>query len=209
MVISALNKKGNNVLVCFDGGEFLTLDYRTVVDNKLRINDELDESLFEKLNFESSLHKAKDSAFRLLGRRHHSVSELRIKLIKKKYSVDVIRVAIQELLEKQYLDDSQFADEYTQDRVSKRKIGVIKLKAELFKKGIDKKIIENVISNVSKAESDENIRFIASKKLKLIQQRTTDKNKVKAKLYSYLSGRGFESEQILKTLNELGINSEY
>lgn len=203
MIITALQQKGNNVLVCFDDGEFITLDYRTVIDNGLHKNDLIDEKQTEKLVFESNFLKAKDSAFRLLGRRHHSTSELKTKLLRKNYPKEIVERVLIDLTDKEFLNDEQFANSYSEERTVKKKVGINKLKAELFKKGIERKIVDHVISGIDSELSYENALILAKKKLEFLKRRDIESKKLKTKIFSFLCSRGFETEIIMKVLNEL------
>jgi regulatory protein len=208
MIITALQRKGSNVLICFDDREPITFDYRTVLDNGLRKNDTIDEKFFERLISESNFLKIKDSAFRLLGRRHHSTSELRIKLIKKKYPKEIIQRVLSDLTDNNLLDDEQFAIAYLEERSVKKKIGVNKLKAELFKRGIDRKIIDKVLLNVDSQLSYDQAMELAQRKMMSLRRKELDEKKLKSKIFSFLTSRGFESELILKVLNDLNPENE-
>lgn len=208
MIIIALQRKGSNVLICFDEGEPITLDYRTVLDNGLRKNDKVDEKLFERLVSESIFLKTKDSAFRLLGRRHHSTSELRTKLIKKKYPKEIIEKVLTDLTDQALLNDEQFAIAYLEERLVKKKIGFNKLKAELFKKGIERKIIDNVLLSVDHELSYEQALELANRKRLTLQGKEKDKKKLKSKIFSFLSSRGYETDVIMKVLNNIGSDED-
>lgn len=203
MIISALKQKGSNVVICFNDGEFITLDYRTVIDNGLRKNDPIDETKKERLISESNFLKAKDSAFRFLSRRHHSASELRTKLIKKKYPKEIIENVLQDLADKNFLDDEQFAKAYIEEKSVKKKIGINRLKAELFKRGIDRKIVDKVLSNVDSELSYDQALELAKRKSEFLRLKEIDKRKLKSKIFSFLSSRGFESDIIMRVLNDL------
>ncbi|MCX6168032.1 MAG: regulatory protein RecX [Ignavibacteriales bacterium] len=208
MIITALQRKGNNVVIIFDDSEPVTIDYRTVLDNGLRKNDTIDEKFFEQLISESSFLKIKDTAFRLLGRRHHSTLELRNKLVKKKYQKAIIEKVLTDLTEKKLLDDEQFAVAYLEERSVKKKIGINKLKAELFKKGIDRKIIDKILLNVDSDLSYEQAFELAKRKCLFLQRKDLDKAKLKSKIFLFLNSRGFESELIMKVLNDLNLENE-
>ncbi|MHB8931538.1 MAG: regulatory protein RecX [Melioribacteraceae bacterium] len=208
MIITALQRKGNNVVIIFDDREPITFDYRTVLDNGLRKNDTIDEKFFERLISESNFLKIKDSAFRLLGRRHHSTSELRIKLIKKKYPKEIIQRVLSDLTDNNLLDDEQFAIAYLEERLVKKKIGVNKLKAELFKRGIDRKIIDKVLLNVDSQLSYDQAMELAQRKMMSLRRKELDEKKLKSKIFLFLTSRGFESELILKVLNDLNPENE-
>ncbi len=201
MIITALLRKGSNVLVCFDESEPVTLDYRTVIDNGLRENDKIDEKKYDRLIAESIFLKTKDSAYRLLGRRHHSTSELRTKLIKKNIPKGIIEKVLAELTEKDLLNDEQFAIAYLEERSVKKKIGHNKIKSELFKKGIDRKIIENLLLGIDSDLSYEQALELAKRKKSVLERKGTDKKKMRAKIFSFLSSRGFESDLIIKVMN--------
>lgn len=208
MIITALQRKGNNVVISFDDSEPIILDYRTVLDNGLRKDDRVDEKLYDKLISESSFLKAKDSAFRLLGRRHHSTSELRTKLIKKKFPKEIIQRVLTDLTEKKLLDDEQFAIAYLEEKSVKKKIGLNKLKAELFRKGIDRKIIDKVLLGVDSELSYEQAMELAQRKSLSLQRKEIDKKKLKSKIFSFLSSRGFESDVIMKVLSSYESDGE-
>ncbi len=208
MTITALQKKGSNVLIIFDSGDPVTLDYRTVLDNGLRKNDSLNDETLGRLINESCFLKIKDSAFRLLGRRHHSVFELKKKLLTKKFPAEIIHSALNDLTEKKFLDDAQFAAEYVEERSHRKKIGINKLRAELFKKGISREIIESVLLNVDGDLSLRQAAELAAKKYKSLQHKTSDRKKLKGKIYSFLSSRGFESEVIVKVLNDFDFGDD-
>ncbi len=208
MRIVSLKKKGNDVIICFDDGEFITLDYRTILDNGLRKNDLFDEEKKERLLAESIFLKAKDSAFRYLSKRLHSASELRTKLIRKGYHQEIINKVIEELKQKSLLDDEKFAKVFIEERSIKKKIGIYKLKAELFKKGIDRNIVEKVLLDIDPVSNYENAQALVKKKIKFLETKTIDKKKLKVKLFSFLRSRGFESEIILKALNEIEPDDE-
>ena len=203
MVITALSQKGNNVIISLDDGEFITLDYRTVIDYGLRKNDIIDENKRERLISESNFLKAKDSAFRFLGRRHHSISELKTKLIKKKYSSDIIEKVISDLTSRNFLDDVQFAESYVEERAIKKKVGVNKLKSELYKKGIDRNITEKILAGVNQETSYENAYQLALKKNESLLKRGQDSRKRKSKIFGFLSSRGYEPDVIIKVLNNI------
>jgi regulatory protein len=208
MIITAFQRKGNNVVISFDDSEPIILDYRTVLDNGLRKNDKIDEKFFERLVSDSIFLKTNDSAIRLLGRRHHSTSELRTKLIKKKFPREIIEKVLAELTDKALLNDEQFAIEYLEERSVKKKIGINKLKAELFKKGIERKIVDNVLLSVDSDLSYEQALELAKRKNLVLLRKEMDKKKLKSKIFSFLSSRGYESDVIMKVLNNIGSDED-
>ena len=208
MKITALTKKGNNVLVCFEDGEFVAIDYRTVLDHGLRRNDDIDENKKEQLISESEFVKAKDSSFRSLSKRPHSTLELKNKLLKKGYTKKTVERTVQNMKNGNYLNDDQFTKLFIEERVKRKKTGVNKLKAELFKRGIDRKIIEENLSDIDSETNFENAVSLAKRKSELLIRRGIEPKKVKQKVFSFLSSRGYESEVIMKILRHLELDEE-
>jgi hypothetical protein len=90
MLITGFEKKGKRVLVHFDDGSHIILNYEILLKNGLRINNDLSESRLDLLSEENLKYEIKQSAFYLLSRRLHSSSELKTKLRQKYHHSDYI-----------------------------------------------------------------------------------------------------------------------
>lgn len=207
MIITSLVRKRSDVELLFDDGNKVLLDYRVVYDNGLRKNDNVSEDELKSFLLKSELLRIRDAAFRLLARRLHSSHELKLKLIKKKYDKSIIDNVIQSLKEQNYLDDDQFAKLLIEEKSVKKKFGRNKIKAELYKKGINKSIIDSVLNNQDDELNYDNAIFLAKKKLKLLNDKNTDKRKLKEKLFSFLLSKGYDSELIMKVINNMNFDS--
>ncbi len=208
MTIAGFQKKGNDVIVAFDDGTFQNLDYRIVVDYGLWKGQEIDEKKIELLSYESSFLKARDSAFRFLGLRLHSTSELKLKLQKKKHPQEIIEKVLTYLAEKNYLNDEEFAKQFVSERIKRKKVGVGKLTAELMKKGIKRELIKENLLDIDQEKYLENAVEIAQKKLSQIRKKEVEELKISAKLYSFLAGKGYESDLIRKVIAKLQLLQE-
>ncbi|MDP3580850.1 MAG: regulatory protein RecX [Ignavibacteria bacterium] len=208
MIIAGFQKKGNNVIVAFDDGSFQNLDYRIVVDYGLWKGQEIEEKKIELLSHESSFLKARDSAFRFLGLRLHSTSELKLKLQKKKHQQEIIEKVLTYLAEKNYLNDEEFAKQFVAERIKRKKVGIGKLTAELMKKGIKRELIKENLLDIDQEKYLENATEIAQKKLLQIRKKETEERKISAKLYSFLAGKGYESDLIRKVITKLQLLQE-
>jgi regulatory protein len=202
MVITALRKKNSKVIVLFEDNSFCTIDYRVVVNNGLRINDFIDEEKKELLINESIFLTAKDSAFRSLSRRAHSVYELRTKLFRKGWQKEIVQKVLDDLIDNNFLNDEKFADAFVEER-SRKNVGINKLKSELMKRGVDRKISESLLNNLDRNSSFESAFELAGKKYTQLMDRGFDNSKIRNKLYAFLLSRGFESDFILKIVNEI------
>ena len=208
MRITSVRKRRSDVEIEFEDQSKIYVGYKVVIDNGLRRNDELDDEQIKQLLQQSEKLKIKDSAFRLLGRRAHSVFELSQKLTRKKYKKELIESVLSELKTNGYLDDNNFTDAFIKERLEKRKSGKNKIKAELMKRGVNQQSIDLVLSNIDNSVSEETALELARKKLKSLMNRESDKRKIKQKIFSFLFSKGFETEIILKVVNQLKLDED-
>lgn len=208
MIIAALKKKGNDVTIAIDDGTYRILDYRVVVDSGIWKGQEIDERKLELLSYESSFLKAKDSAFRYLGMRLHSTSELKLKLQKKKYSPNIIQKTIEFLRERSYLNDSEFVRQFVAERVKRKKIGSARLTVELLKRGINREMIKASLIGIIDENYFENALILAQKKLVQIKRKEKEERKIALKLFSYLTSKGYESDIIRSVIEKLELSKE-
>lgn len=209
MKIISLQKKRNNIELLLDDGQKFTLDTRVVYDCGLRKSDELSEEKIILIQSQSDFYKTKDAAFRLISRRQHSISELKTKLLQKGYSKEIIENVLTWLKSKHFVDDYSFAKAFAEEMLTKKKFGINKVKAGLFKKGVDRKIIEEILSFTDSNHALENAFSLLNKKYKLIREREKDNKKIRYKLYSFLLSRGFSGEIITGAIRKLNLPEEY
>lgn len=141
--------------------------------------------------------KAFDLAVRCLGNREHSRKEIITKLERRQFSLEAIEKTLERLDELGLLDDWSFAVHYVGSRSRKKPSGRYKLRYELLQKGIPEEIIEKVLS-----EYDNNAHCLdaALKKLPFLKG---DDHYRKKKMYAFLMNRGFDSQTIRETLDQL------
>lgn len=203
MRILSLVKKNNYVTVTFDNDEKLRLHYEVAVKCGLRKNDDLFEEEIKSIQKTEEKFNLKNSALRLISRRPHSSFELRVKLQKKNFNKDDISEIIKDFLAKGYLSDNDFAERFIDEGIKKKK-GLMKIKAELFSKGVSRNIIDELVQNY---EGDSNLlpnaKVLAIKKLNSLRSKNLESFQKKQKLYSYLSGKGYSSEIIREVIEEL------
>ncbi len=121
MIISRLLKKGNNVIIFFEDNSKIKIDYEVAAKSGLRSNDDLSDELREKLLEQDLRIRVRNGAFNYLGRRHHSFFELKKKLSAKGYDKEVIDETLNELKDKGYIDDEDFAKRYIEEAVLRKK----------------------------------------------------------------------------------------
>ena len=205
MIINRIVKKGaKDIIIHFEEDEFLILALEVFLKSGLKKNDELSDDRFSFLVRENRLYHIKQRAFGYLGRRLHSASELRTKLRQKGYEIEMIDQVISEFRDKSYLDDSEFALVFVEEKFRSKMWSENKLKAELLNKGVKSSIISEVLSNkFSKDVNYNNALTVALKKYKILQERNIDLQTTKKKLISFLNTRGYNYEIIKQVCDKL------
>ncbi len=171
-----------------------------VLDFNLREGNEISEEELRKVITSEDQNKVKDKALELLGRRLHSRRELKIKLDKKDYPEEQIKKTLDELEQKGYLDNLEFARELVKLRQERSPKGSIYLKKELYQKGIPEEIIEKVITEEYPLAREIEIAEIVLKK-KAKSLRGLDFKEKREKLKQFLIQRGFQFEVIDEVVN--------
>ena len=210
MIVSRIVKKdAKNVVVHFDNDEVLFLSVDIFYKSGLKKNDEISDDRFSSLIKENQLFHIKQKAFRYLGRRQHSTSELRIKLKQKRYETELINEVLDDLKKKNFLDDTKFAEMFVEEKMKLKLWGEQKLRSELVKRGIKSEIITDVLANkISEEEKLNNAMIIASKKYDTLKNRSVDKDVIKRKLFTFLNSRGYNYDVIKEVYDELIIKDD-
>ena len=106
----------------------------------LQENMEIDEEYIQKVLREEELSKAKDQALKFLTYRQRSEKEIIDKLKKKGFEESIIDDTLNYLKKYKLVDDMEFAKAFMKDKINLNKFGPIRIKHELYKKGIDNNI---------------------------------------------------------------------
>ncbi|MBI2327287.1 RecX family transcriptional regulator [Candidatus Curtissbacteria bacterium] len=195
--------------IYLDGNFAFAVDENTLVKNNLRINQQITQEQVEKLLKETVLSKFQDLALRFLSYRQRSEKEVRDYLtnkIAKKENIKYQEAKESPLIEKiisklrryNYLNDRQFAKWWIAARKFRPK-GLNLIKLELIKKGIDKDIIEEVLSG--SGSQLELAQIALTKKIKKFQK--LPPIELKKRVYQYLSNRGFDYDTIRQVFAHL------
>ena len=210
MKIERVSRKDEkNVSVYFDNGERLILSEDTFYNSGLRKGDEISEDRFSFFIEQNILYHIKQRAFSYLARRFHSERELLIKLKQKSYEERLIKLVLNELREKSFIDDQVFANHFIEEKLKKKRWGKNKIRAALFSKGVSASIIDEVLKSFD-SEEDQNEAAIGlvQKKYENLKKRETDNRKLKQKLIAFLLSRGFEYEISVEVVSKI-IKQDY
>lgn len=184
--------------IFLDGQFAFGADEDLVVNRRLIFGKEIQQDDLNKILFEAAVGKLMEKMYRLFGIRQRSEKEIKDYFITKQREISqlVIDATVQTLKKKGMINDGQFAKAWIEAR--SKKYGVNRIKQELFQKGIDRDIINEVIENV---ENSEQIAEQAlEKKLNLWKNLPT--LEFKKKTYDFLLRRGFEYSMIKKIVEK-------
>lgn len=203
MKIISIRKVKRDVHIIFDTGEELLLRYEVFLKSGLRKDDSIDNNLVPELEKQNKLFSAKETAFNLLSRRNHSVKELERKLLQRRIEKDIINEIIADLIKSNFLNDEKFAREYLEEKLRLKNVGLVKIKNDLYARGINREVIKAILNEKSELDETENAFNLIQKKLKSFNKKTTDPRKLKQKVYSFLLLKGYNYDTIESVMNKI------
>ena len=186
--IQVKNTQRVSIFVDEKYGFSLSLD--ELVKHKLRKDDELTATDVKRFKKISADGKLRGRALEWLMNRPHSEREFRNYLYRKKAEPEQIESLVYEFTEKKYLDNVKFAVWFSELQ-SRRNKSDRQIKAELFKKGISREVVEETLSEAPEDEADR-LKALIKKKRGGSRYR-----KDPLKLAKYLTSQGF-SYQLVK-----------
>ncbi len=209
-IVQIVKKNDKKVFIHFDNDEKIVLSKDLVYQNGLRKSDEISEEQLKNLLEQEKKISIKQKALALLGRRAHSKRELFNKLRRHSSDTKLIEECLSDLEQKGLIDDKIFATLYTQDKIRWKKWGRPKIKIELFKRGVTKEIINEVIENFFDSNLEkEKILELVRKKLNQFKGKITEKKIIYQKLMYYLLSKGYDIELVIDILKkELNFEEE-
>jgi regulatory protein len=161
-----------------------------------------------KKSIKSGPKNSFEAALNFLKIRDHSKFELETKLKKKGFNSAEIKEAVYKCIEYNFIDDEKFAKNYFE--FEKRKLnGPHKIKADFYKKGIDKKIADRLIENYQESEEEFKtaLKFFLKSKYKIDKK---DDFKKKAQTYMrIMSQKGFSKSVVMDIFNEYLSDEQY
>lgn len=178
------------------------IDKEILLKCSLQEGMELDEKDLKKVIQAEEQNKANNYALKFLSYRARSEKEI-VDRMNQKYEENIIKETIQFLKMHNYIDDYQFGVQLAKDKQNFKKAGKNLLKQELYKKGLKRDTIEEIIDKMVDNE-EEYIRALelATKKAN-IKYKNDDKNVKYRKLSSFLARKGYSFDIISIVLKKV------
>jgi regulatory protein len=191
--IKQQTKNPERVSIFVDGKYTFSLSLDELVVHKLKNSEELSEADVKRFKKISEDGKMKARALNWVLGRPHSTREFRDYLFRKKADRDLAEQLIEDFTNKKYLDDNKFAEWFSELKSRAGKSNR-QIQAELFKKGISRHLVDEVMEEQGSSEQ-ERLQLLVTKKLKSARYRQDP-----LKLKQYLARQGFGYQEIEEAL---------
>lgn len=192
-------KNGKRVNVYLDGTFGFGIDLDNLVINHIKIGTVLTDEEVQKIIRKAEFQKTLDKLLRFATLRPRSEREIDEYLKRKKVHESMWEELFEKLKHFELLDDAKFAKWWVDQRLAFKKISGKVLKLELFKKGIDKEIVENVLEETP-IDEEKMARELLEKRA--YKWAGLPEREARQKKFQYLAGKGFDFEIVEKILSE-------
>ena len=142
--------------------------------------------------------KPLEYALWLLKSRDRSIGEMREKFVKRQYSPEEIEQTLSFLIEKNFLDDQRFAENFVRFKKNIKPVGRYYLRNKLM----EKKISSDLIDKVLKENTDKESEIIAAAKHWMQKNSQLPREKIYEKLSRHLLSRGFGWEKVREIVDQ-------
>jgi regulatory protein len=133
----------------------------------------------------------------LLGRQAYTTGQLRDKLARKGASADTTERVLAKLTELKLVDDALYAETFVRTRSAAK--GTIRLRQELFHKGVAAPLVDRAVGALDEAAQLESASALAQKNL----WRWRGEPRARyAKAYAFLARRGFPADIVREALEQ-------
>lgn len=199
-IISIDEIASNRVRISLDNNFSFVIYKGEVRLYKLKEGEEISPKAYDEIINTILPKRATARAMNLLKVRPYTVKGLRDKLIAGEYPDNAIETAIEYVSSYHYLDDYQYALDYI-DTYKDRK-NKLKLKSDLYSKGVDKNLIEQVLEEAfCDDENDyDEVQILSYLRKKHYDPENTSYEE-KVKMLSYLCRKGYSVEQCRRVLD--------
>lgn len=191
------------VNVFIDGAFALGVSLTTLSKARLYVGKELTEEELAQLQQVEQTSKAYHAAMRALEVRPRSVAEIRERLRRKEFAPDAIDDAVERLTALGLLDDGVFARLWVENRQTYNPRGTAALRDELRRKGIDRAVIDQVLSDEELTGDPSEHALELAHGVVHKYAAAADRNTFTRKLGGYLQRRGFQYDIIRPIIEQL------
>jgi regulatory protein len=110
---------------------------------------------------------------------------------------------IAELISQNYISEERFAKTYAGGKFRIKNWGRLKIKQELHRRGLSEYSIREGINEIGDQNYSQSLKELMTKKKILLSPKEPDAFKLKQKLARFALAKGYESDLVWKTLEEI------
>ncbi len=203
MIITAIEPRRKSLSAIYIDGEFaLKLDTETVLSERLKVGEEIDDDRLLELIKASDARRAKEKALWLISYRDHSEGELRQKL-SKDFGEEAVDKSVERLMELGLINDENFAKKYAES-LSHKHLSQRQIQQKLRLKGLDRDLANETVEDLDLDEKEEIRALIEKKYIRKLSNDADLRRTVAA-----LQRRGFGYSDIKAVINEFAEFEEY
>ncbi|MBN1168766.1 RecX family transcriptional regulator [Candidatus Woesebacteria bacterium] len=191
------NKKRVNVHL--DGEFSFGLDIETYMKSSLKVGQNLADEEVKQIVKKSEFKSALDKLLHYSTLRPRSEKEINDWLKRKKVAESLHKELFNKLKHLKLLDDENFAKWWVGQRLQFKNRSIRELANELYKKGIDKNIIEEVLKDSEISEESSAGKLLEKRSFAWRKYTGWEKRK---KMSDYLARKGFSWDVIKKVVKE-------
>lgn len=165
---------------------------------------EIDAAFIEEILYEDEKQRAYAESLRFIGRKPRSVFEVKEKLKTKGFEAGLIQGIIDKLISQNYLNDADFAKQWTESRIHYQRKGRRLINQELQMKGIRKEDIQEAVKEI---EEETELEYAVQLARKKWNQTTGDTRDRMRKTMALLLRRGFPSGVVQQAIRKVSTQS--
>ena len=201
--IESQKKNAKRISIFLDDKFAFGLHQDVLLQHSLHTGLYLGDSRIQELIQADALLRAKEASITYLGHRARTEHEVRTRLKEKKFSEEIVDKVITRLYELSYLDDEQFALNYTKSRFNFKGYGPQRIRAELRRLGIAATLIDKTLSEqLNQEDLQERALQEAQKRLKKLRNEE-NLTKKRRKLFQFLMRRGHTADIAREVIEQL------
>lgn len=191
--------------VYFDNEEIILYE-DVILKYNLLTKKNIDLDLLDNVLESNKYYEIYNLVLNYISFKMRSSSEIKEYLIKKKVPNKIIDNIIDDLYNKNILNDKLYITSFINDSLNLKDTGPLKIKSELIKKGFDEDIIEEYLRKI-----DDNIWQNKIKKLikKCLLNKRLSTNMIKLKILNDLNIKGYSKEMIYPLLENIFLDDEF
>lgn len=175
-----------------------------LIKHRLNKGETIHLQEIESITLDEEQNMAYIKAISMIGRRPHSLSEVKRKLKEKGFEVPIIAWACEKLVQQNYINDEEFAKMWTDNRIISQRKGRNLIRQELQQRGIDKELVKNAMETINPDDEYTGAMKLGQTKWKQTSGKTMDR---KRKTGAFLMRRGYTGSIVNKVLGVLSSES--